>query len=77
MEIIEFIKLGFDHIIDINGVDHILFVATLCSLYYINDWKKMLWLITAFTVGHCVTLALSSFRIVNISLPSLTSNYRS
>jgi hypothetical protein len=66
----EYIDLGKDHILDIKGVDHILFIATLCSLYFIKDWRKILWLVTAFTLGHCITLALSSMRIVHIS-PSM------
>jgi hypothetical protein len=68
--ITEYIKIGKDHILDINGIDHILYVATLCSLYLFKDWRKVLLLVTAFTVGHCLTLGLSAFRLVNIS-PSL------
>jgi len=59
--------LGFDHILDINGYDHILFVVVLCALYQSTDWKKVLILITAFTLGHSITLALATLRIVNIN----------
>jgi hypothetical protein len=57
--------LGKDHILDYaNGYDHILFVLALCAVYVARDWKKILILITSFTVGHSVTLALSTFRLV-------------
>lgn len=55
---------GFTHILDFAGIDHILFVATLCLGYSLAQWKKLLWLITAFTVGHSITLALSTLKIV-------------
>lgn len=58
--------LGQDHILDYaNGYDHILFVLALCAVYVLRDWKKILILITAFTVGHSVTLALATLRLVN------------
>ena len=59
--------LGFDHILDINGYDHILFVIVLCVLYQSTDWKKVLILITAFTVGHSITLALATLQIVRVN----------
>ena len=62
-----YIRLGFDHILDPNGYDHILFVVALCSIYNWKEWKKVVILVTAFTIGHSLTLALSSLRIVNIS----------
>ncbi len=60
-------ELGFDHILDPKGYDHILFVVALCAIYLIKDWKKVLILVTAFTIGHSLTLALSALKIVNIS----------
>ena len=59
--------LGLDHILDINGYDHILFVIALCALYQSIDWKKVLILVTAFTVGHSITLALATLRIISIN----------
>ena len=59
--------LGKDHILDYkNGYDHILFVVALCALYIGRDWKKILILVTAFTIGHSITLALSTLRVVNV-----------
>lgn len=60
-------KLGFEHILDPKGYDHILFVIALCAVYVIKDWKKVLILVTAFTIGHSLTLALSSLKIISIS----------
>ncbi|QIA08410.1 HupE/UreJ family protein [Draconibacterium halophilum] len=62
-----YLKLGFKHIIDIHAYDHIVFVLVLCAGYYLNHFKKVLILITAFTIGHSVTLALSTLNIVNVS----------
>ena len=59
--------LGFDHILDVNGYDHILFVVVLCALYQSTDWKKVLILVTAFTIGHSITLALATMRIIKIN----------
>ncbi|HEX6891787.1 MAG TPA: HupE/UreJ family protein [Chryseolinea sp.] len=59
--------LGKDHILDYkNGYDHILFIVALCALYIGRDWKKILILVTAFTIGHSITLALSTLQIVNV-----------
>ena len=59
-----FIKTGLWHIADITAYDHIIFVIALCASYYITDWRKVLILITAFTIGHTITLALSVLNIV-------------
>jgi hypothetical protein len=58
--------LGKDHILDyVNGYDHILFVLALCAVYLIRDWKKILILVTAFTIGHSITLALATLNIIS------------
>lgn len=59
-----FVKTGLWHIADINAYDHIVFVIALCASYYITDWRRILLLITAFTIGHSLTLALSVLEIV-------------
>lgn len=58
--------LGREHILDWKGYDHILFVFALCGIYLLADWKKLLILITAFTIGHSLTLALSAFNLIRI-----------
>lgn len=58
---------GWQHIADLGGYDHILFIMALCAVYLMNDWKKVLILVTAFTVGHSITLALSVLNIVRVS----------
>ena len=60
--------LGKDHILDYaNGYDHILFVLALCAVYIIREWKQILILITAFTIGHSITLALSTLNIISVN----------
>lgn len=63
----DFLKLGTEHILDPNGYDHILFIATLCALYLPEEWKKLFILVTAFTLGHTLTLALSSLNVLQIN----------
>ena len=62
-----YFQLGRDHIADWKGYDHILFVTALCLRYLLKDWKKVLVLVTAFTIGHSITLALSVLNYVSIS----------
>ncbi len=62
-----FFKLGLEHIADWNGYDHILFIIVMCVMYRPNDWKKILLLVTAFTVGHSLTLALAALDLLNIN----------
>ena len=61
-----FLKLGFDHISDLQAYDHMLFVTTLCAVYRPEDWRKIALLVTAFTVGHSVTLALSALDVIRV-----------
>ena len=62
-----YFDLGLEHILDLNGYDHILFIIALAAIYLMRDWKKVLILITAFTIGHSVTLALSTLNYIIIS----------
>jgi len=61
-----YLKLGFEHIANLNGYDHILFLVALCAVYQINQWRKILILVTAFTIGHSITLFLVSLNIFSI-----------
>jgi hypothetical protein len=58
-ELFTFIRLGFRHITDLQGADHILFLLALAAIYRFHDWRSVLWVVTAFTVGHSLTLALA------------------
>ncbi len=61
-----YLKLGFEHLANIQAYDHILFLVALCAVYRIEQWRKILVLVTAFTIGHSITLALVSFDIFSI-----------
>lgn len=61
-----YFSLGFDHIADLNGYDHILFLIAICVVYVLKDWKKVLILVTAFTIGHSATLALATLNILYV-----------
>lgn len=60
-----YLHLGFKHIISWGAWDHILFVLVLTLRYQWTDWKKLMVLITAFTIGHSVTLALSTLNWID------------
>ncbi len=60
--------LGKDHILDYaNGYDHILFVLSLCAIYVVRDWKRILILVTSFTIGHSITLALATLQLISVN----------
>ena len=59
-----FLELGWDHILQADGLDHKLFIIALASVYVVSDWKKVLILITAFTIGHSVTLAMATLGLI-------------
>ncbi len=61
-----YFELGWQHILDWQGYDHILFLLALCGVYVLPDWKKVLILVTAFTIGHSITLALSVMKFIRI-----------
>ena len=62
-----YLQLGFDHISDLKGYDHMLFLLALCAVYSWSEWKRVLVLITAFTIGHSLTLALSALDIIHFN----------
>ncbi len=62
-----FFGIGIDHILNTGALDHLLFIMVLCAVYLVTDWKKLLVLITAFTIGHSLTLALSVYDVVRFN----------
>jgi hydrogenase/urease accessory protein HupE len=62
-----YFKLGIAHILDLEGFDHILFVVALCAIYLGRDWRKIIILVTAFTIGHSITLALATLNIIRVN----------
>jgi len=62
-----YLSLGIDHIADLAGYDHILFITALCAVYSLKQWRSILILVTAFTIGHTLTLALATLEIIRIS----------
>ncbi len=57
---------GLEHIADWKGYDHILFLLALCGVYGLREWKQLLVLVTAFTLGHSLTLALSVLDMLKV-----------
>ncbi len=61
-----YLELGLEHILDFKGLDHVLFIIALCAAYDIKSWKRILILVTAFTIGHSLTLALSALDVLKV-----------
>lgn len=62
-----YFQLGLEHITDLNGYDHMLFLLALCGVYLYRDWQKILILVTAFTIGHSTTLALAVLNVIPVN----------
>ena len=62
-----YFDMGWHHIIAWDALDHILFVLALSAIYLIGNWKQVLVLVTAFTIGHSLTLALSVYDVIRIN----------
>lgn len=63
-----YLKLGFEHITDLGGYDHILFIVALCAIFRIQAWRQVALLVTAFTIGHSLTLAMSALDIIRFPM---------
>lgn len=63
-----YFQLGLKHVLDINGYDHVLFIAALATPFLFNDWKKVLLLVSLFTVGHSISLFLSVFEFMTFDV---------
>ena len=58
-----YLQLGWEHIISKDALDHQLFILALIAIFSFRDWKKVLILVTAFTIGHSLTLVLSALDV--------------
>ncbi|MGD8727055.1 MAG: HupE/UreJ family protein [Gemmatimonadales bacterium] len=66
-EFVVYFRLGLEHIADIRGYDHILFIAALTVAYAPIEWRRLLILVTAFTLGHSITLALATVGAISVN----------
>ncbi|MBV9773206.1 MAG: HupE/UreJ family protein [Gemmatimonadetes bacterium] len=64
-DFLTFAGMGFHHITDLEAADHILFLLALAAIYRFRDWREVTWVVTAFTVGHSITLGLAVTRVVD------------
>jgi len=62
-----YLRMGYHHIAALGAWDHILFVAALTAAYGVHEWKRIAVLVTAFTLGHSITLALATYNVVRVS----------
>jgi hydrogenase/urease accessory protein HupE len=67
-DFILYFKMGLNHVLDFSAYDHILFLIVLAVVFSFNQFKKVLWLVTLFTIGHSITLALSAYGIIKIKI---------
>jgi hypothetical protein len=68
-ELTTFIQLGLRHILDVRGLDHVVFLVALAAVYRMSDWRQTVWVVTAFTVGHSITLAAAVLGYLPLSQP--------
>ena len=61
-----YVNMGINHVLDIKGYDHVLFLLALISPYAFKDWKRILFLVSIFTVGHTLALVLSVYNVVSV-----------
>lgn len=61
-------EIGFKHVMDLQAYDHILFLAALALPFTFKDWRQVLWLVTVFTITHCISLAMAVYGLVFISV---------
>ncbi len=67
-EFLLYIKMGLNHVLDFTAYDHILFLIVLAVIFEFHQLKKVLWLITLFTIGHSLTLALSAYGVLKVDV---------
>ena len=67
-DFIFYFKIGWFHIMSTAATDHLFFIAVLAIIYSFADWRKVLVLITAFTIGHAITLFLSVLELINLNI---------
>lgn len=63
-----FFKVGLHHVLDVHGYDHLLFLIVLTVPYVVKEWKKILILVSFFTLGHTLSLLLSVFNVVSVKV---------
>ncbi len=68
-ELLAFVQLGFGHITDLGALDHTLFLLALAAIYRGREWRASVWVVSAFTVGHSITLALAVTGAVTLPTP--------
>jgi len=61
------IEYGINHVLDINAYDHVLFLIVLTVPYMFKDWKRVLLLVSMFTIGHTLSLVLAAYKIVTVN----------
>ncbi|WP_417199271.1 HupE/UreJ family protein [Bizionia sp.] len=61
------VEYGINHVLDINAYDHVLFLIVLTVPYLFKDWKRVLVLVTIFTLGHTLSLVLAAYGVVSVN----------
>lgn len=60
------VQYGINHVLDINAYDHVLFLIALTLPYVFKDWKRVLFLVSTFTLGHTLSLVLAAYNLVKV-----------
>ena len=63
-----YLKLGLTHVLDVNAYDHVLYLIALVASYTFFQWKRVIWLVTIFTIGHTLSLVLAGYDILQVNM---------
>jgi hypothetical protein len=67
-EFVLYFRLGLEHVLDINGYDHVLFLMALLAVFSFKNFKQVIWLVSLFTLGHTLSLAASAYGVVSVNV---------
>ena len=62
-----YLTFGFQHVLDVQAYDHVLFFIVLVASYQFSDWKRLITLVSVFTIGHTLSLLLASYQVIQVS----------
>ena len=63
-----YFRLGYRHVLDIYGVDHMLFIIAIMSVFLLRDWRRALVLFLFYVIGSSISLSLAANEIIRVDI---------
>ena len=63
-QLLFYLEIGYSHILDLNAYDHFLFLISITIPFTLKYFKKLFWIVTLFTIGHTLSIVLSTFGFI-------------